>query len=247
MKTTTQNSFVSVHIAREEHESASDRYISSITFPASLITNRERDMRAKRRAALQEKIEPEHPEEEAFEYSRTASVEFCQRIYKTLPCELRELIYGELTGTHNFERVYDPIYADIRNPHRNGTMVALYPYQSYFDPCLSQWTFAEHRRYRKELDLSAKPVPVGAQHFWFRMYTGEIADRELAAYWYRTRTFIFYSDNDRTPLSKFLFTDVHGKRTGRDCPTHQGHSSRNISLWIRRNPADLLGDRTHNT
>lgn len=115
-------------------------------------------------------------------------------MYSTLPLELRDEIYAYLIDSPGLQYVNGPENRRrVNHPEIKSRTVAI---PSYFEVRLRE----------TQIDSSAYG------HWWYHTYTGQHVDREIAALWYRTRTFRFDNAVDKRCIQRFRQVDVFDKR-----------------------------------
>ncbi|KAF2124040.1 hypothetical protein P153DRAFT_401576 [Dothidotthia symphoricarpi CBS 119687] len=115
------------------------------------------------------------------EYAKAVCLSFCDKMYHTLPSELRDMVYGYINTESN---VFIPHY------HKVGWE----PLMSYFD----SKSESEFRLYDASSDVLL-------DHWWNPDYVSPSVLRELGEHYYRTTCFTFGAHFDIVP--KFRITD----------------------------------------
>lgn len=123
-------------------------------------------------------------------YGGRSCTALCQLMYSKLPTELREAIYAYLIGPPEVQQVNGP-----ENRRRLKTFCCDIYRPSYFERPL------------RDTRVGDGEYP----HWLYLTYTGQHVDREIAAYWYRTRIFRFERPTDRQWIQKFRHIDIFGK------------------------------------
>lgn len=118
----------------------------------------------------------------AAEYGRLSCNVLCQKLYNTLPLEVREMIYGELVGSGDYEIVPVQNFQNLYGRDENELMTS----SNFVGP--------------RHLDYG--PI----EHWWYEAYTGANVDREIAVVWYHTRTFRLTTVNQQY-FPGFFMTD----------------------------------------
>jgi hypothetical protein len=114
-------------------------------------------------------------------YAKNVCLEFCTKVHQTFPREVRDCIYGYITGCE------DVMISELPLPiSRKGSRVP------YFDSSCE----TEFRNHCRNLD---------PDHWWLAEFTGAEMVRELGENYYRTTCFHF--KNSLNVVSKFRVTD----------------------------------------